>query len=255
MDLGLAGSVFLVSGGSQGLGLATAQALVEDGAQVVLVARDASRLQEAVDGMAPGAAIACIGDLGDAELPDRAVTLALETFGRLDGALVSVGGPAVGGIDQVTDRQWQAAFESVFLGSLHMTRSVAAHARRSGTPAAIALVLSTSAKSPVEGLDTSNGLRPGLAMLVKSMADQWGPDGVRVNALLPGRIATSRLQSLEESTPDPAATRARYETAIPLGRYGTTAEFGRVAAFVLSPAASYLTGSMVTVDGGMSRAL
>jgi 3-oxoacyl-[acyl-carrier protein] reductase len=136
-----------------------------------------------------------------------------------------------------------------------MTRAVAAHARNAAVDSSIALVLSTSAKSPVGGLDTSNGLRPGLAMLVKSMADQWGADGIRVNALLPGRIATARLEALEASTPDPAATRRGLEASIPLHRYGTPAEFGAVAAFVLSPAASYVNGSMVTIDGGMSRAL
>lgn len=255
MDLGLSGLVFLVTGGSQGLGRATAEALVHDGARVVLIARDTERLGEVVTTLGAERVTACAGDLADADLADRAVALALATYGRLDGALISVGGPAVGRLEDITERQWQDAFESVFLGSLRMTRAVADHARSSGTPASLALVLSTSAKSPVGGLDTSNGLRPGLAMLVKSLADQWGADDIRINALLPGRIATARLQALEASTPDPAATRKDLEASIPLGRYGTPEEFGRVAAFTLSPAASYLTGSMVTIDGGMSRAL
>lgn len=255
MDLGLSDLVFVVTGGSQGLGLASAQALVADGAKVVLVARDVERLAQAAESLTHGQVATCVGDIGDPELPARAIAAAIEAFGRLDGALISVGGPAVGDIDRVTDRQWQAAFESVFLGSLRMTRAVAAHARDAGCASSIALVLSTSAKSPVEGLDTSNGLRPGLAMLVKSMADQWGADGIRVNALLPGRIETARLQALESSTTNPQATRQRYEAAIPLRRYGQPEEFGRAAAFVLSPAASYVTGSMVTVDGGLSRAL
>jgi 3-oxoacyl-[acyl-carrier protein] reductase len=255
MDLGLTGSAFLVTGGSQGLGRATAESLVADGANVVLIARDTRQVDDAVAALGPDRVTACPGDLADPELADRAVALALATYGRLDGALISVGGPAVGRLEDITERQWQDAFESVFLGSLRMTRAVAAHARSTRTAASIAMVLSTSAKSPVAGLDTSNGLRPGLAMLVKSMADQWGSDGIRVNALLPGRIATARLEALEASTPDPAATRRGLEASIPLGRYGTPSEFGAVAAFVLSPAASYLTGSMVTVDGGMSRAL
>jgi 3-oxoacyl-[acyl-carrier protein] reductase len=237
------------------LGRATAESLVTDGANVVLIARDAGQVDDAVAALGPQRVTACPGDLADPELADRAVALALATYGRLDGALISVGGPAVGRLEDITERQWQDAFESVFLGSLRMTRAVAAHARSTRRPASIAMVLSTSAKSPVAGLDTSNGLRPGLAMLVKSMADQWGSDGIRVNALLPGRIATARLEALEASTPDPAATRRGLEASIPLGRYGTPSEFGAVAAFVLSPAASYLTGSMVTVDGGMSRAL
>lgn len=255
MDLGLEGLVFVVTGGSEGLGLATGQALVADGARIVIVGRDHDRLARALDGLPEDRVVAMAGDLADSGLAARAVERAVAAFGRLDGALVSVGGPAVGGLEAVDDDQWRAAFDSVFLGSLRLCRAVADHARRAGAPASLALVLSTSAKSPVEGLDTSNGLRPGLAMLVKSMADQWGADGIRVNALLPGRIGTARLRSLEASTPDPEATRARYEQAIPLGRYGVPEEFGAVAAFVLSPAAGYVTGSMLTVDGGMSRAL
>lgn len=107
-------------------------------------------------------------------------------------------------------------------------------------------------KAPVGGLAASNGLRPGLGMLAKTMADELGPRGIRVNALLPGRIDTDRVRSLDG--PDPTA-RERAQAVIPLRRYGEPAEFGRLAAFVLSPAASYVTGAMVPVDGGAMRAL
>lgn len=255
MDLRLHDHVFIVSGGSDGLGLACAQALTQEQARVVVVGRDAHRLTAAVAGLPSGSAVALPGDLADVTLAERAVALASAHFGRLDGACISVGGPVVGALEDVSDDQWRAGFDSVFLGSLRLCRAIAAHARAQATPASIAMVLSTSARSPVEGLDTSNGLRPGLAMLVKSMADQWGEDGIRVNALLPGRISTARLRTLEEASTDPAATRARYEQAIPLGRYGTPEEFGAVAAFMVSSRASYVTGSLVAVDGGMSRAL
>ena len=113
-------------------------------------------------------------------------------------------------------------------------------------------MLSTSVKAPVGGLAASNGLRPGLGMLAKTMADELGPRGVRVNGLLPGRVATDRLRELDGPDPDVAARNA---AAIPLRRYGDPAEFGRVAAFLLCPAASYVTGAMVPVDGGALRAL
>ncbi|MDP9183208.1 MAG: SDR family oxidoreductase, partial [Actinomycetota bacterium] len=116
----------------------------------------------------------------------------------------------------------------------------------------IVLVLSTSAKMPVGNLSVSNGLRPGLAMLAKTLADELGPRGVRVNGLLPGRVDTDRVRALDG--PDPAV-RAGHEAGIPLRRYGDPTEFGRVAAFLLSPAASYVTGAMVPVDGGISRGL
>jgi 3-oxoacyl-[acyl-carrier protein] reductase len=124
-----------------------------------------------------------------------------------------------------------------------------------GTGPAVLAVLSTSAKSPINGLTTSNGLRPGLAMLVKDFADELGPRGIRVNGVLPGRIATDRTLALDAAQGNAAAARRRNEAAIPLGRYGDPAEFGRLAAFLLSPAASYITGSLIPVDGGALRAL
>ena len=116
-------------------------------------------------------------------------------------------------------------------------------------------MLSSSVKAPIPGLAVSNGLRPGLAMAAKTLADEVGPRGIRVNGLLPGRIATERVAELDASgeTPRPRAPRA--DAAIPLGRYGEPAEFGAVAAFLLSPASSFLSGVMLPVDGGMQRSL
>ena len=120
---------------------------------------------------------------------------------------------------------------------------------------AVTLVLSSSVKSPIPGLAISNGLRPGLAMAAKTLADEYGPRGGRVNVLLPGRIDTDRVKSLDAGTGDAEASKAKAEAGIPLGRYGTPEEFGRVAAFVTSPAASYLTGIAIPVDGGALRTL
>jgi 3-oxoacyl-[acyl-carrier protein] reductase len=124
-----------------------------------------------------------------------------------------------------------------------------------GDGGSIAFVLSTSVKAPIPGLGISNGLRPGLAMAAKTLADELGPRGIRVNGLLPGRVDTERIKELDALSGDPETARVRGAAAIPLGRYGEPAEFGRVAAFLLSPAASYLTGVMVPVDGGISRGL
>jgi 3-oxoacyl-[acyl-carrier protein] reductase len=119
----------------------------------------------------------------------------------------------------------------------------------------LALVLSSSVRAPIAGLAISNGLRPGLAMVAKGLADELGPAGVRVNALLPGRVGTDRVAELDAATGDPEAARERAIAGIPLGRYGEPEEFGRAATFLLSPAASFLTGVMLPVDGGMLRAL
>jgi 3-oxoacyl-[acyl-carrier protein] reductase len=253
VDLGLAGRVFLVTAASSGLGRATAEQLVAEGACVVLVARSAPRLDEAVAALGAESTAALAADLADPDTGEFASRLALERFGRLDGALISVGGPPAGSVLGTTEDQWRGAFDSVFLAGLRVADAVVRH----GTAGDLVLawVLSTSVKAPITGLAASNGLRPGLAMLVKQLADELGPDGTRVVGLLPGRVATERVQHLDSLADDPDAARARAEAAIPLRRSGRPEEFGRVAAFVLSPAASYLTGSMIAVDGGSLRSL
>lgn len=253
MDLGLADRVYVLTGASRGLGFATAQCLVEEGARVVVSSRDEARATEAAARLGgPDRAIGVGANLADPDAADRLVTLARERFGRLDGALISVGGPPPGTAAQVTDAQWREAFETVFLGAVRAARTVAEALSESG---AIALVLSTSVRSPITGLGISNGLRPGLAGVAKDLADQYGPRGVRVLSLLPGRVMTDRNRELFAATGDPQRARAEAEAAIPLRRIAEPVEFGRVAAFVLSPAASYLTGIALPVDGGALRSL
>jgi 3-oxoacyl-[acyl-carrier protein] reductase len=253
MDLGLADRVFILTGASRGLGFATAEALVADGAKVVVSSRDAARVNEAVDALGgPAYAAGVTADLADPGTPRVLVDTAHERFGRLDGALISVGGPARGTAAGMTDEQWRTAFETVFLGSVRAARTFATALPGGG---AIGLVLSTSARTPIGGLGLSNGLRPGLAMVAKDMADEYGPRRVRFISLLPGRLMTDRNRELFEATGDAAGATAEANAEIPLGRLGEPAEFGRVAAFLLSPAASYLTGIAVPVDGGAMRCL
>jgi 3-oxoacyl-[acyl-carrier protein] reductase len=152
----------------------------------------------------------------------------------------------------MTDEQWRSAFETVFLGTVRALRVIAS-ALSEG--AAIGVVLSTTVKSPLTGLGLSNGLRPGLAMAAKDMADEYGPRGIRIVGLLPGRVMTDRNRELFAGTGDPAAASAKAAESIPLRRIGEPEEFGKVAAFVLSPAAGYLTGAFIPVDGGHLRAL
>lgn len=253
MELGLNDRVYVLTGASRGLGYATAEALVADGARVVLAARDAVAVTAAAHRLGgPGCAVGVPADLADPELPQRLTATARETFGRLDGALVSVGGPPPGSAATVSDEQWRNSFETIFLGTVRMARTVAGALPDGG---AIGLVLSITARAPLAGLGISNGLRPGLAGVAKDLADEYGPQGVRVVGLLPGRMLTDRNAQLLATAGDPEQARATAEAEIPLRRLGEPAEFGRVAAFVLSPAASYLTGITLPVDGGALRGL
>jgi 3-oxoacyl-[acyl-carrier protein] reductase len=249
VDLGLSDRVYLVTGGTRGLGRATADALVADGARVVVSSRDENSVRDAVAQLG-GAdhAVGIAADNADEETPDRLIAAARETYRRLDGALISVGGPPPGDVLSTTDEQWRTSFDSVFLGAVRLARAVAAALDDGGS---IGFVLSTSVRSPIGGLAISNGLRPGLGMVAKTLADEVGPRGVRVFGLLPGRISTARTMEL---TPDEDARRGMAEQ-IPLRRFGQPEELGRVAAFLLSPAASYVTGVMVPVDGGALRTL
>jgi 3-oxoacyl-[acyl-carrier protein] reductase len=254
VDLGLAGRVYVVSGGSRGLGRAAAEALVAEGARVVVGARDEVAVERAAQELGgPGHAVGVVADLAVAASAQRLVEAAHSAYGGLDGALISVGGPPVGSAMETEEQAWRAAFESVFLGTLRLARRVAGAVGKEG--GSIAFVLSSSVRSPIPGLAISNALRPGLAGLAKTLADELGPRGIRVNGLLPGRIATDRALELDSATGDAEAARARLEAAIPLRRYGEPAELGRVAAFLLSPAASFVSGVMLPVDGGALRAI
>ncbi|MGW3108663.1 SDR family oxidoreductase [Streptomyces sp. NPDC001100] len=247
MDLGLKDRVYVVTGATRGLGNAAARELVADGAKVVVTGRDEQRAADAAAELGPNALGVAVHN-ADAEAPARLITAARDRFGRFDGILVSVGGPPPGFVADTTDEQWQASFDSVFLGAVRLARAAAGELEAGGV---IGFVLSGSVHEPIPGLTISNALRPGLAGFGKSLADELGPRGIRVVGLLPARIDTDRVRELDGLSADPEATRAANESRIPLRRYGTPDEFGRAAAFLLSPAASYLTGIMLPVDGGM----
>jgi 3-oxoacyl-[acyl-carrier protein] reductase len=200
-------------------------------------------------------AVGVAADNGEAGTAEVLLAAARDSFGRIDGILISVGGPPVGSVASTTDEHWEQAFRSVFLGAVRLARTFAEALAARPAGGVVGFVLSQSVRQPVPNLATSNGLRPGLAMVAKTMADEYGPRGVRIVSLLPGRLATDRLIELDGLTGDAAAARARQEESIPLRRYGEPHEFGAVAAFLLSPAAAYLTGVTVPVDGGSIRSL
>lgn len=255
MDLGLDGSRALVGGGSGGLGGAVAAALTAEGGVVALVARDAERLTAAAADL-PGA-IAIDADLSTPEGPGDAVRRTVEQLGGLDLLLVNSGGPPPGTFEEVDDVAWSRAIDGTLLSAVRLIRAALPHLRQSQRPA-ILVILSSSVREPIPGLTTSNLIRPGLAGLLKSLTAEIAP--VRINGLAPGRIATARIAEIdgraaERTGQSTEAIRQAALARIPLGRYGEPADLGRLGAFLLSPAAAYVTGAIVPIDGGMVRAL
>lgn len=254
MDLGLRGRRALVGGGSSGIGAAIATELATEEARVMLIGRTAERLE--ARSSAIGASFVA-ADLATPEGPASAVATAVGELGGLDLLVVNSGGPPPGTFEQLGEEEWTRAIDGTLRSALRLIRVALPHLREGADPAVV-VNLSSSVREPIAGLTTSNVLRPGLAGLIKNLAFEIAP--IRVNGVAPGRFATDRVRQLDTARAEKEGlnveeVRLRTEATIPLGRYGDTDEIGRVAAFLLSPAASYVTGAIVPVDGGLVRAL
>jgi 3-oxoacyl-[acyl-carrier protein] reductase len=221
---------------------------------VALAARPSEDLA-AVATETGGTAVAV--DLSAPDGPATAVHDAVAALDGLDGLLVNSGGPPPGTFAEIGEDAWEKAIAGTLHSTLRVIREALPHLRDGRDPA-IAVILSSSVREPIPGLITSNVLRPGLAGLVKALVTEIAP--IRINGLAPGRFGTERIRQLDTTRAAAAGTtieEIERQTIgrIPLGRYGDPDELGRVAAFLLSPAASYLTGVIVPVDGGMVRSL
>jgi 3-oxoacyl-[acyl-carrier protein] reductase len=254
VELGLDGARAFVGGASGGMGAATARALAGEGARVAVAARSADKLS-AIAAEIGGLAVPT--DLATATGPAQAIERAVEAWGGLDLLVANSGGPPPGRFDDLTEEVWDRAIDGTLRSCVRLIRAALPHLRASDR-GAVLVILSSSVREPIDGLTTSNLIRPGLAGLIKSLTSEIAP--VRINGIAPGRVATDRIAALDAARAErdgvPVEEIQRRTIArIPLGRYGDPAEIGRVATFLLSPAAAYVTGQIVGVDGGMIRSL
>lgn len=262
MDLGLRGEVALVAASSKGLGRAAAEQLAAEGASVMLTSRDEAELERAAAGIRErtGATVDHEpADLTRAEDVERVVRSTRERLGELGVLVTNAGGPPAGGFEDFGDEAWQAAFEMNLMSVVRLVRASLPQMRSRGH-GRIVNFTSSSIKQPIDGLLLSNVFRVAVLGLAKSLSSELAPDGILVNTIGPGRINTDRLVSLDEGRAARQGTtaeevRQQSQAQIPLGRYGDPEEFARVAAFLASPANTYVTGQSMLVDGGMVKAL
>jgi 3-oxoacyl-[acyl-carrier protein] reductase len=246
VDLGLKGRTALVTGASSGLGLATAEALAAEGANVSMFARRRDLLQREADRIG---ALAVRGDVSIPKDLERAVETTVKAFGGIDVLVWNSGGPTPGPATAITPETLEHAVEILFMPAVRLLRLCLPHLQASEGGRIVAIT-SLAAKEPTDHLALSNAVRPGLTGWMKTLARELGPEGITVNCVAPGRIATARLDELYPDGPSEADLKE-----IPLRRWGDPREFGDVVCFLASDRARYVTGQTVVVDGGLQRSL
>ena len=256
MDLGLKGKIALLTGASSGLGLATAKTLAAEGVRLAINSRSTEKLAQAKAELAElGAEVLTLpGDLSDPATPTKLVEASLAAYGGLDLLFTNAGGPPPMRFEDVDDAAWQSAVELAFLSHARLIRAALPALRQSETPAVLT-VTSVSVKQPIPALVLSNSVRAATVGLTKTLALELGEEGIRFNSILPSWTQTERVeQLLADRAQRNGTTRAqeieKQNQQSALGRMATPQEFANAAAFLLSPAASYITGVMLTVDGG-----
>ena len=257
MDLNLKDKIALITGASKGLGYATALQLAREGCKVVINGRDEVRVKSAADKIKEEIGSQVIGLVGDASLPDmpeKLIQQTVDAFGGLDILITNTGGPKPGSIDSLDESAWQSGIDLCLMAHVRLIKAALPHLRKSSAPS-ILTVTSVSVKQPIQNLLISNSVRAATVGLTKSLALELGREGIRVNSILPGWTETERVAELlnarvkaNSSTVEEEAKRQAAE--IPFGRMGQPSEFANAAVFLVSPAASYINGVMLQVDGG-----
>lgn len=262
MELGLKGKVALVTAASKGIGRACARALASEGVQVVICARteaDLIKTAREIASTTGNQVHPIVADVAKLEDVQRLVAESVSIFGSIDILVSNAGGPPAGCFDEITDAQWHAAFELNLLSVVRLMREVLPHMRRRRWGRIIS-IQSSSVRQPIDGLVLSNGIRPGVVGLVKTMAGELGRDNILVNTISPGRILTDRLRSRMKARAQqlgrPFEELLAEETReIPLARIGDPEELASTVVFLASERASYITGATIPVDGGLIRSL
>lgn len=260
MDLQLTDKRALVTGASRGLGFATALALANEGARVAINSRDADNLSESaakITNESGSEAQPLPGDLSDPTTIEELIKQTVDSLGGLDLLVTNAGGPPAGKFESFDEDTWQKAIDLTLLSHVRLIRAALPHLRESSA-ASVLTITSYSVKQPIANLVLSNSIRAATVGLTKSLALELGSEGIRVNSILPGWTKTDRVIELMTNRAKTNNTTVEEETVkqakdSPLGRMGNPEEFANAAIFLLSPAASYITGVMLNVDGGMYK--
>lgn len=261
MDLGLNGKRALVTGASRGLGYATALLLAREGCKVAINGRDESKLKSAAKAInaETGVSVEAVpGDVSDPSTPERIIAETVKALGSLDLLITNSGGPPSGAFESFDDIAWEKAVDLSFLSHVRLIRAALPHLRKSKA-ASVLTVTSYVVKQPIENLVLSNSVRAATVGLTKSLALELGREGIRFNTVLPGWTKTERVTDImafraKNNKTDIDEEFKKQTAEIPLGRMGEPEEFAAVAAFLVSPAASFIHGAALPIDGGTIKA-
>jgi 3-oxoacyl-[acyl-carrier protein] reductase len=253
MDLQLDGKTILVTAASRGLGYATAKVLADEGANVIICGRTEKSLKSAKTAIG-GSTEYVVADVSQKDNITSLVDRTKAISPALDGLFVNAGGPPPGTFSTISDEDWRQTFNLTLMSAVWLTRESLPLLRKSSSPS-ILYSTSISVKQPIDNLLLSNSMRSAVIGMMRTLADEIGPDCIRANAVCPGYIYTERVEELMAHSNKEESPREKIESAIPLGRMGNPIEFGRVCAFLLSPAASYIHGALLLVDGGLYRGM
>ncbi|MDF1538332.1 MAG: SDR family oxidoreductase [Candidatus Thorarchaeota archaeon] len=253
MDLKLEKRTILVTAASRGLGLGVAISLVNEGARAIICGRNEASLKSAVELLGENAEY-LVADVSKPEDVSMLLEHVKSKYETLDGLFVNAGGPPPGTFDTVSEEDWESSFQLTLMSAVRLTKEALPLLKKSDSPS-ILYSTSISVKQPIGNLLLSNSMRPAVIGMMRTLAEEIGPHGIRVNAVCPGYINTERVKELMDASGDAKAAINRITTSVPLGRMGEPAEFGAVCTFLLSPVSSYVHGALLLVDGGMYKGM